>query len=272
MREITEAPLDDMDDLELITNALNGRLDPARVEEVRRRLDEDPAFREFAAPMLLTWSVPKHLERHPRPQGELERHWDEFQRRTQAARQRRTIRRRHLWLLTFALIALGAAGSVLGRPVRDWYVTRRDFAAVAPAADWIPLGDSVFVRLAADARLRAERRPAGDARRLLLEGTATFRVLAIDSATVEPRRSGVVVETRGGIVTAGESEFTVATTAETTLVEVLRPARRRFLAFLPLPTGIAVRRDAAADPITLQELERARLVRGDTPERLPSTR
>lgn len=257
-----------MDDLELITSALNGHLDPARVEQVRRRLDEDPEFREFAAPMLLTWSVPKHLERHPRPAGELERHWDAFTRRAQFVHQRRKTRRRNLWLLGAVLLVLAAVGQLLSAPLRDWYVTRRDFAVVPPSTGWTPLGDSVFVQLAPDARLRAERSPAGDVRRILLRGTATFRILATDSATPEPRRSGLMIRTRGGVVHAGESEFTVTTAGDTTLVEVLRPARRRFYYFAPLPTAVRVRRDSTTDPLTLRELERARLVRGSAPQRI----
>ena len=65
-------------DLELVISALNGHLSPERVAEVTRRLEEDPAFRELAAPMLLTWSVPSYLERHPRPVGELENAWNDF--------------------------------------------------------------------------------------------------------------------------------------------------------------------------------------------------
>lgn len=77
----TYSVLDDMDDLELITRMLNGQLDPARVEAVRRRLAEDAEFRDLAAPLLLTWSVPPHIERNPRPEGEWERDWARLQQR-----------------------------------------------------------------------------------------------------------------------------------------------------------------------------------------------
>jgi hypothetical protein len=73
--------LENIDEIELIIDYLNGHLDPERHEAVRKRLDEDEAFRIFAAPLLLTWSVPKHIERHPLPEGELERDWTEFKRR-----------------------------------------------------------------------------------------------------------------------------------------------------------------------------------------------
>ena len=48
---------------------------------------------------LITWSVPPHLEREPRPIGELERDWDEFARRVGIGRYRRTpASRRGPWL------------------------------------------------------------------------------------------------------------------------------------------------------------------------------
>jgi hypothetical protein len=69
------------EDLELVVNYLQGRLDPARHEAVRKRLEEDEAFHYLAEPLLIAWSIPKHLERHPRPKGEWERAWAEFKRR-----------------------------------------------------------------------------------------------------------------------------------------------------------------------------------------------
>ncbi len=82
MTELTKQMYDDMDDVELIVTYLQGRLPDERAAAVKRRLKEDPAFLEFAAPLLLTWSVPKHIERKPRPEGELERDWAEFVKRT----------------------------------------------------------------------------------------------------------------------------------------------------------------------------------------------
>ncbi len=82
MTDEPKSVIDAMDDLEQITSFLNGQLDPECAEAVRRRLEEDASFRDWASPLLLTWSVPRHLERHPRPEGELERDWNEFVRRT----------------------------------------------------------------------------------------------------------------------------------------------------------------------------------------------
>ncbi len=78
---IRDGTLDDMDDLELLTRMLNGQLDAARVATVRKRLEDDPAFRDFAAPLLLTWNVPPHRDRFPRPEGDWERAWERLQQR-----------------------------------------------------------------------------------------------------------------------------------------------------------------------------------------------
>lgn len=70
------------EEIELIISYLNGHLDPAAAAAVKRRLEEDEKFYELAWPLLLTWSIPKHIERHPRPPGEFERDWEEFKRRS----------------------------------------------------------------------------------------------------------------------------------------------------------------------------------------------
>ena len=82
MTDQTTPMFDDMDDVELIVTYLQGRLPAERAEAVKRRLTDDAAFLEFAAPLLLTWSVPKHIVRKPRPEGETERAWAEFVKRT----------------------------------------------------------------------------------------------------------------------------------------------------------------------------------------------
>lgn len=274
-------PADEMDDLELITSYLNGHLDPERVEAVRRRLEEDPAFLDLAAPALLTWSVPTHLERHPRPVGELERDWEAFVRRTGFGQKRRptTWRDHPLWrryrglLVALFIFGLGAAvvtgiPALLSRgPLHEWYVTRRDFAVVPYQTGWIPLGDSTFVELTPESSLRAAREPSVGGRVVILEGAARFRVLPLDSLAEEPRRTGLVIRTRAGLITAREGEFRVAARADTTDVEVQRPSRRRFFYFVPLPTAVTVRRDSTSEPLLVRELDRARLVRGRVPER-----
>jgi hypothetical protein len=272
---LSEEALAAGDDIELIVEYLNKHLDPERMEQVRRRLDEDEAFRDLAAPLLITWSIPTHLERHPRPPGELERSWDEFTKRAGFAHQRRKARRRRLGLLALVLVALGVAAFLARRPIGEWYVTRRDFIQVPHDTGWIPLRqpeDRIFVQLAPDASLRADQVGAvGTVLPVILEGTARFLVLTLDSLAVEPRRNGIAVRTRGGLVSAGDSEFTVTARGDTTDVEVHTPSRRRYFSFVPMPTAIFVRRDADGERLMLRELERARLVRGREPVRLAGT-
>jgi hypothetical protein len=257
-----------MDDLELVTMYLNKHLDPARTEQVRRRLDEDPAFREFAAPLLLTWSIPTHLERFPRPAGELERHWDEFTKRAGFAHQRRKARRRRLGLLALAILSLGAAAFFFRAPIRDAYVTLFHFDAVAHQPGWLHLGDSIWVELASGASLRAARVPIEGARHFMLRGEARFRVAALDSATAEPRPAGVVIRTRAGLVSTHEAEFTVTAGRDSTRVDVRHPTRRRFEFFFPIPNAVFIRSDPASQRLMLREASVGLLVRGQPPNRL----
>ncbi|MCC7001734.1 MAG: hypothetical protein IT357_06235 [Gemmatimonadaceae bacterium] len=255
-------------DLELIVEALNGHLSPERVAEVTRRLDEDPAFREFAAPMLLTWSVPSYLERHPRPVGELENAWNEFAERagiTQPPVQKGWSKH-PLWRrIRYPLVAL----LVVGISMLVWFNAPK-FDKVPYRTGWIPLGDSIFVELTADASLRTARELVRGVRHARLSGSARFRGVALDSLAGEPRTTGLLLHTRGGIVSAGEGEYTVTARGDTTLVEVHRPSQRRFFYFVPLPTAVVVKSDTNASPFVLRELERGRLVRDRAPERLPA--
>lgn len=255
-------------DLELVIEALNGHLSPERIAEVTRRLDEDPAFREFAAPMLLTWSVPSYLERHPRPVGELENAWNDFAERAGITQPpvRKGWSAHPFWRrIRYPLIALLAVGiSML-----VWFNGPK-FDKVPYRAGWIPLGDSIFVELAPDASLRTARELVRGVRHARLSGTARFRGVALDSLAGEPRTTGLLLHTRGGIVAAGEGEYTVTARGDTTLVEVHRPSQRRFFYFVPLPTAVVVKSDTNASPFVLRELERGRLVRDRAPERLPA--
>lgn len=135
-------------DLELIINALNGHLSPERVAEVTRRLEEDPAFRDLAAPMLLTWSVPSYLERHPRPVGELETAWTEFAERAgipspaaaSGARpsdrvlwSRRTTWERILWFVVAFMIIVPLGATIWYDVIDPTDVPEPTAASVAPA-------------------------------------------------------------------------------------------------------------------------------------------
>jgi hypothetical protein len=43
--------------LDLITDYLAKELDPVKAAEVERQLETDPAFRDFAAPIIAAWNA-----------------------------------------------------------------------------------------------------------------------------------------------------------------------------------------------------------------------
>lgn len=267
----SEAALKEGADIRLIVEYLNKQLEPDQMEAVCRRLEEDPAFAELAEPLIVVWKIPRHIVRHPRPAGETERAWDELTKRLGFTHQKRKARRRRLWLLGIAFLVVGALAFVARAPLLNWYRIQRDFVAVPHDTAWIPLGpseDSIFVRQEADVSVRVSREAIGGARHAILEGTAHFRVRALDAKTPEPRAADVVVRTRAGLVTSAEGDFTVTARGDTTDVEVHRPSVRRFMYIVPIPTGVVIRRDPTADLLFLRERDRGRLVRNRPPERL----
>ena len=194
--QTTSTPDDRAADLELIVDALNGHLSPARVAEVTRRLEEDPAFRDYAAPMLLTWSVPSYLERHPRPVGELENAWNEFAERAGIAQPpvQKGWRRHPLWkqvrphillLVLVPLIPYVTLALVRFVPMSTWAMddqTRERVIATAAADSrgrivrvpydtaWIPIGGTgLQVRPAHGSDLRVAERRTDGKRQFLLD-------------------------------------------------------------------------------------------------------
>jgi hypothetical protein len=251
-------------DIQLIVEYLNHKLEPDLMEGVRRRLAEDASFAKLAEPIIYIWSIPRYLERHPRPAGELERHWDEFTKRAGFAHQRRKVRRRRVWLLGIAFFLVGVTGFLARGLIADWYVTQREFSAVASAGTtgWIPLGDSLFFDPAPGASLRVRREPVDEKLHVILDGEARFLVSRRDTMTPTPFHQGIVVRTRAGFISAEEAEFTVASRGDTTEVQVHRPSKRSFIWFIPRITGVYLRRELDAEPLPLGELGRGRLVRG----------
>lgn len=238
--------MDAMDDLELITSALNGHLDPVRLAEVRRRLDEDPAFRDLAAPLILTWSVPKHFERHPRPVGELERDWNAFAKKMGVGKRRRGARLPSGWrLIRYPLIVIialllapyavsalasltfGAQRSEPGTTAEDVARAARASAEVVPLdLQWDSLDVGVWMRTEGRTTTRLSPWRRNGMLQLDLTGTARFRIVAIDSTEPRIRERTLAIRTRAGVVEAGESEFTVIARADTTVVHV-HPIRHR---------------------------------------------
>jgi hypothetical protein len=261
---LTTAP---MDDLELVTRYLNQQLDAERAEQVRVRLENDPEFYNLAEPLLFAWSVPRHVERHPRPPGELEEMWDRFTKRAGFAHQRRMARRRRLWMLCVVAFVLGVSAFVMRGSLAKAYRDYRDFETVRSDTGWITLRDTNQVRLAAGAQLRSSKRIEKGVHRVRLVGSARFRVFPQDTSGPVPTMQPLVVETRGGVVFSGIGEFTVTTRGDTTDVEVHHPSRRRFFGFTSLPTSVLVSTSVQANPLSLGETQSARLVRGGRVER-----
>src|SRR5262245_60737384 len=104
-RRIDEEAVNDRD-LGLITDFLANELDPAQVADVRRRLEEEPAFRDFAAPIVAAWNVAPRWRREPTESTEIVRSWDRF---TKLARFTHQRRKRGWWkwtLLIFVVLML----------------------------------------------------------------------------------------------------------------------------------------------------------------------
>ena len=293
-----ERMYDDMDNVELITMYLNGRLDPERAEAVRKRLEEDAAFRDFAEPLLIAWSIPPRHERKPRPAGETERAWEEFVKRTgwpnrPAGEQpppppppppspppRRPWFRHLPWL---ALVILGIAAVAFFRPfgsrgaggTSGTVPTSDPGSGVVPYdTGWIAIGERIDVRLTPDASLRLVSEPLRGMRHVVLDGSARFRVSALDTASTSPRPDALVVSTRAGLVSAGESELTVTARADTTDVQVHENSRPRPPKFRQMMVDAAVMFDTAGTPLSRQgtvyhvslgDLRRTRIVRGVVP-------
>lgn len=260
------------ENLRLLTEYLNHQLDPERVAIVRQRLEEDQAFREWAAPLLLAWSVPAHHESHPVPQGEIEKRWDEFTKRAGFVHQRRKARRRRLIITALVVVALGIAGLAFRGRVTAWYQDYRNFRTLPFSADWTSIGTGMQVRQHAGAALRVRRTPQQGMVVARLRGSADFRLTPqYKAGEVLPQVTPLTVMTKGCAVSSSAGEFSVATRGDTTEVAVRVPATRVQLGFLALPTTVTLMRPGESDTRTVREQERGQCVAGRdlTPEEQP---
>lgn len=258
----------DSDDIELLTAYIREQLAPEKVALVRQRLDDDPEFRDLAAPLLLAWHYPPRWKVEPLPPGELERHWDRFTKRAGFAHQKRRARRRRALVAGGIVLLFAAAAWLFRGPVREWYSDRRDFEPVEYREGWFELRHGIHVRLARGAELRARRggRPGGS-RLVKLKGAADFRVERLTKNPIAPPDNGFEIETAGGMVGTLEADFSVRTSGDTTWVEVRRPGKPQLVGGFALPTFVYVQgaRGAAA----LHDDQRARIVKDQPVERLP---
>ena len=139
---------------------------------------------------------------------------------------------------------------------------------------WIPIdGTGLQVRPALGSDLRvAERRTDGKRQFLLDSGAVRFHVAPVTRSDPTLRRHQIDVHTPAGVVSAGESEFTVSVRGDTTDVEVHASGRPRsefrpVEARLTIVHGPALSTDAKSYSIPLAAGERTRLVRGQVPAR-----
>ena len=258
-------------DIELITSYLNGQLDPERAEAVRTRLAEDAAFHYLAAPLLLAWSVPKHVERFPRPEGEWERALADFKRRVgfgeppppppppkPKRRWRRPLLLFVLLIVTYVWSAENQEPTIAGGPYTE---------IPSIVRGWVSLNDGIEVMVSEGASVRVYEQPLRGMKHVLVEGAARFRVLAHSPDARALRNQALIVETRAGNVTAGESDFHVLAKADTTYVIVRELGPRR--ALQPEQRTVVATTDLTKDSnagIALFDNASARLVRGRAPE------
>ena len=267
----THSVLDDTDDLELITRMLNGQLDPERVEAVRKRLEEDPAFRDMAAPLLLTWTIPKHLERHPRPEGEWEEGWSALTSRP-GFRPEPPRRKRSSWSgwLTVIVLALVITAIIASGGPR----TAQQFYTLVPQdTGWITLWDGIEAKLSPGAALEKASALVNWSRSVRLDGEARFRITTLDLPSRVLRYGVLRIDTQTGQVSAGDGEFTVSSRNDTTFVRVdpLDPQRQ---ASEPTRSTVSVATllESTWYHLPLQAGEGAIMVFRQQPKRIPSPR
>jgi hypothetical protein len=268
-------------DLALISDYLANELDPERVAEVRRRLEEDPAFRDFAAPIVAMWNVTPAWKREPIAHAEVERSWAKFTKRAGFRGPRRS--RWKMWLMIVAFIILAPFFAVIAFSTyvaSDLYFATKRSEKVGFVADF-PVVDStrittlpngMKVALDSGAALRMARRDSTAFFTVVLTGKATFLVDP-DTLASPAIAQGLAVETQGGRVMIGIATAEVDARGDTTDVRVFglpqdpRPWARRLVMVTLL----------AAEPSSLRNLqlmlvqgERGRMVRGIGTSKLPA--
>jgi len=293
---LTHSMYPDMDDVELLASFLNGQLDPERSAAVRKRLEEDAAFRQFAGPMLMIWSIPKHLERRPRPEGELEREWEKLTTRVgitlplrpeehsrgagagagavagaappapPSAPRKRVRWGRWIALAVFGFLAYNVGAYTLKASANAArYIPENDeiaYTRVPNDTGWIALNDGITVRLEPGASLRTAHRLRDGKRVVKLTGTARFRIAPRDTARPPVRSDVLIVEALVGSVGAFESEFTVAARPDTTLVTVHHAGPRTARERDYWPVQVVLSEPARGQHHFLLEGEGARITAG----------
>jgi ferric-dicitrate binding protein FerR (iron transport regulator) len=264
----------EMSDLELITRFLNGQLDEESDAAVRRRLDNDDAFMDLAAPLLFVWSIPAEWKANPRPADEDERMRKEFAKRAGFVSQRREARRRRLWILGLILLGLGIGALARKDDIRDRYDQLTRFEPVADSAREMKLRDGSFVTLHPGAQLRAATQLESDVIERLfvgLRGSARFRVdQRVKNGAAIPH--ALSVSTAGALVATVGALFDVTERGDTTFVEVASRKRPQgdttssLGAPAELPEVVIIgNRNTPHNELAIKSGELAMVVRGQKP-------
>lgn len=202
------AAMDDRD-VDLVMDFVVGELNEEGVEQLRRRIDRDPAFRRLAENIVAAWQIPLVAD-EPVDRAELMRSWDEFARTVGFTHQKRRARRRRI-IFGSAVLAILLAGGWLARAPIAHAIWQAGFERVA--GDTVSLADGSRAVPDSGATLEVHRGFGADtARWVRLTGSARFIVAPNDSM---PR---FYVLTPRGLVYTNGAEFAVRATADSTEV------------------------------------------------------
>lgn len=261
-----QRPYDETDEVERLVLYLNEQLDPEGSAAVAGRLENDLAYREWAAPLLLAWKVPRSWVGNPVPREAIEKHWDAFTKEVGFVHQKQKKRRRRWIIFGSVVFALMAGWIAFGDRVMESLGRKAMTAMLTVVPDsgkWMTLLDGTKVRLDSGGILRASPRLTGGVLPARLEGDAHFR--RDRSADDGMMRTGMMLMLGHAMLAVESAEFTVQMRRDTTYVAVIDRRRQ--------PS------DSMAEQVTLLDIknaklrlgpgDRARMIGSERLERLP---
>lgn len=257
------------EDMDLVLEFLQKRLDPERMALVQQRLQDDPEFLHMAEPIILAWNIPLAEDLPPVTRAQVERSWDEFTRRAGFIHQRRRARHRLLRMLGIVLLVVGAGAWFSRDAVATWYHDWRDYTSLAPGAMWTTIGTDAEARVTPGGVLRVPRVPPDTGADVVkLAGVAEFRIAR---PRLNPMKANIrlfSVATPAAVVSAVWATFDVRTAGDTTYVSVREPEVRERTMLGTLPTFVHAD-NRQGEAVIIGENQRGRIVKGQPPEVLP---
>jgi ferric-dicitrate binding protein FerR (iron transport regulator) len=167
-----------------------------------------------------------------------------------------------LWVAGLVVLVLGVAALMFRGRIAVATAMYRDYERIAYDTGWIRLRDGSMVSLAPGARLRGLRKPGPSGLNVILTGSARFRAERLDTSAAAPELKPFAVRTRNADIMTTRGEFGVSVRGETTEVAVFRPNRQAFSRFVALPSHVLVDDRVSTTPVTVNETEVIRVVRG----------